>query len=186
MAEGIAPLLYCDSRSIREEAQRILRLLVRLQRGDRGELDLSHWRHFVKPEIAKPLTRAIFETQPVASFFFFSGEWTQPGTPEVARSDIIPYRRKLRVIDNALYEKTWLGGIPGGRVDQPTAGVLRELAASNYWWPRLFVAEIMVQNKEFRDPDLIKQLAQDENELVRNSIASLSIPDPLRITPVDK
>jgi hypothetical protein len=184
---AIAPLLYCDNTAIRDTARKFLGILF-VPRPSMSRFDVSDFSdlfistgpfHMLDPRIATPLRRALFEAVPGTVFLLYADR-------DAAGDEIRPYYRKWRVIDNALFEKHWLGGIPGGRVDQATADVMRELAASKYWWSRLFVAEIMVQNKEFRDPELVKQLEQDENELVRNSIASLSKPDPLRITPVDQ
>jgi hypothetical protein len=153
-----------------------------------GQVDLSHFRDhilgsFQKASTAAPLKRALFETIPAEAFFFYSGEWS---IGEVDRNDIVPYRRKWRIVDNALFDKRWLGGISGGKLDLATATTLRDLATSKYWWSRMFVAEVMVQHKEFRDADLIQRLKTDENELVRNSITSLESADPLRVSPVDQ
>jgi hypothetical protein len=183
---AVADLLYAPEEAVRKEARYVFQCALG-QKPQYDVLDLSRFRDYIvgvyqKQEIAYPLKRALFETVPMEAFFLFTCE----SPLEIKKDLVIDYRRKWRVIDDALFEKRWLGGIPGGRVDQATADAMRELAASKYWWSRLFVAEIMVQNKEFRDPELVKQLEQDENELVRNSIASLTKPDPLRITPVDQ
>ena len=71
-------------------------------------------------------------------------------------------------------------------MDAETATAIRELAESKFWWSRVFAAEIMVQNKEFRDEELIKRLLEDENKLVRQSAASIGKPDPLRFAEVDR
>lgn len=191
--EALAPLLYCEDEGIRESASRMLPAAFFLARNEKDVLELSELREFPR-QVRMPLIRALFELRPVDGFFYFTGE--QSDRPdlqgvgnaerEIDPNDVVRYRTLLRTVDNALYRKKWLDGIPGGKVDPPTRDALRELAGSKYWWSRLFVAEIMVQNKEFRDPELVKQLEQDENELVRNSIASLTKPDPLRITPVDQ
>lgn len=179
--DAISTLLYCNDEHIRKEAWKLLRRSITRECVN-GQPDLSHFRdhvigQFQKPAIAQPLRRAIFESVPSAAFLLFHSG--------AERTEWIPYRHKERIVSNALYEKQWLGGIPGGKVNAETAATLRDLAASKYWWARMFVAEIMVQNKEFRDADVIKRLLEDENELVRNSVASIEKPDPLRAAKVD-
>jgi hypothetical protein len=186
-AVALSTLFYCDDATVRGQARKLFPRITGCGCVD-GYPDLSHVRDHItggyqKSAVATPLKRALFEALPSASFFLFSGAYF---TAEIERDEIIPYRRKQRLVDNALYEKKWLGGIPGGKVDEVTTRALRELAASKYWWSRMFVAELMVQHKEFRDADTIKKLRDDENELVRNSIASIETPDPLRATPVDQ
>jgi hypothetical protein len=180
--DAISVFLYCADAGVRKEAWKLF------ARGLKRYPDLSHLRDHVtggyqQQAFAEPLKRAIFEAAPTAAFFFYSGEWR---AREVERDEIIHYRRKWRTVDNALFEKKTLGGLSGGKVNEETATALRELAESKHWWSRLFVAEMMVQNKEFRDPDVIERLKKDDNELVRHSVASLENPDPLRATPVDK
>ena len=96
------------------------------------------------------------------------------------------WRRMERFIADALYEKTDLGGIPEGHVDPATATVVRKLAESKHWWARMFAAEIMVQNKEFRDDELVARLLKDDNKLVRQSVAAIDTPDPVRFAKVDR
>lgn len=188
IAEGIATLIYCDNEHIRSTAREIFQSLLREQRDAHRpfELDLSDWSPFEsKPEIAKPLTRALFEIFPVNGFYAYARELYLL-QPERDRREIRRHLQNMRIADNALFQKNWLGGIPGGKVDSQTLTALRELSQSKYWWSRLFVAEIMVQNKEFRDSEIIERLANDPNDLVRGSIASLTNPDPLRFTGVDR
>jgi hypothetical protein len=181
-AVGLSPLLYCDDATTRKYAWELYPLAFG-RRCSNGQPDLSHFRDYVtgnyqKPEIATPLKRALFETTPRAAFIMY--------VRAEARDEAIPLLRKERTISNALYEKRSLGGIPGGKIDDATAGALRDLGRSKYWWSRLYAAEIMVQNKEFRDAELIERLLQDENGLVRQSASSIRKADPLRRTPADK
>jgi hypothetical protein len=182
LAVAVAPLLYCGNAEIRRAARKLFPQAIGCGCRD-GQPDFSHFRDHVmgahqRPAIATPLKRALFETAPNSAFIFFASE--------AERSDHVPYLRKERIISNALYEKHPLGGIPAGNVDGATAGALRDLAMSQYWWSRMFVAEIMTQNKEFRDAEVIKRLREDENELVRHSIAAIDRPDSLRAAHVDQ
>jgi hypothetical protein len=182
---ALSTLLYSDDARLRREAWDLFprTLEARSLRGRcaNGQPDVSDFRTYVtgpyqKPEIATPLKRAIFEKMPSAAFLMYV---TSEG-----RDEGIAYLRKERVIDDALFEKR-IGGLPGGKVDEKTAATLRELGQDEHWWARMFAAETMVQHKEFRDAELIAKLLNDENELVRESVASIENPDPLRASPVD-
>lgn len=43
---------------------------------------------------------------------------------------------------------------------------LSQLSEHEQWWARLYVAETMRQNQDFRDPKVLEKLSQDDNELV--------------------
>ena len=182
VAAALGPYLYSNHTGARQVVWRLFPFSIgRSRRSDHP--DFSHIRDYItgdfqKEETATPLKRAIFETAPNAAFLLFHSE-AQP-------DELISFRRKERVIDNALYEKRQLGGLPGGMIEEETVATIRELGKSKYWWARMFAAEIMVQNKEFRDAELLKNLAEDENELVRQSVASIDNPDPLRHGKVDQ
>lgn len=185
-AVGLSTLLYSEDVKTREYARELFPLAIGRQCVG-GQPDLSHIRDYVtgnyqKPEIATPLKRAIFETMPSAAFIMYV---RAEGRKE-SREEGIALLRKERTINNALYEKHSLGGIPSGKIDDATAAALRDLGQSKRWWSRLYAAEVMVQNKEFRDAELIETLLNDEHDLVRQSIASIQKPDTLRRTKVDE
>ncbi len=181
-AVALSPLLYCEDPKLRQQAWSLFPLVY--NRGcPFGYRNMSGIRDYLKsdkqnPIVARNLNRAVFETSPSAAFLEYHAD--------AKREELIRYRRLERVISNALYQKAWLGGIPGGKVDESTAAAIAELANSKFWWARMFASEIMVQNKEFRDVELIDRLTKDENELVRQSAASVEKPDAFRATKVDR
>jgi hypothetical protein len=180
-AAALAPLLYCDDESIRKRAREWFPRVF--GRGcPYGHPNMSHLADCVKgkhlnPQIAMPLQRALFEVDSNGAFLFFH----TTAKPQ----EFISLRRAERTIANVLYEKQYLGGLSERTIDTETAQIVRELAESDYWWARLFIAELMVQNREFRQVDLIATLREDENPLVRQSVGSIDEPDSLRMTPVD-
>jgi hypothetical protein len=183
IAEGLGPFLYSRDHKLRKLVQQQFPFTSCRANGPYNYPDYAHLREFVitkqpRDELSKPLKRMMFEYAPNAAFLLFHSE--------ADGQDKLRWRRVERAIANARYQKQQLGGISGGKVDFEDLTVIRELADSDFWWARMFASEIMVQNKEFRDQDIIKRLREDENELVRNSIASLENPDPLRATPVDR
>lgn len=201
-AEGLGVLLYCRDKQIRRYAWELFPLAIG-RVCNYGHADLSHIRDHVtgnyqKSEISTPLKRAIFESAPNAAFLLYH--------TEAKGIEMLKFRRAERAISNAMFEREMIKqerdylefakhrGLPGRDVQLPapwkldpaTAAVIHELATSKHWWARMFIAEIMVQNKDFRDVELLKTLAEDENELVRQSVASINAPDPLRAGKVDR
>jgi hypothetical protein len=49
---------------------------------------------------------------------------------------------------------------------------LTKLAKQDQWWARLYVAEIMRQHRELRQPDVLQQLSTDSNGLVSEAAKS--------------
>ena len=179
IAKALGPHLY----SRNEEFREVVRVPYYVERGPYRYPDYSDFRQLAlgedwKHEAAEPIRRMMFEFSPNAAFLLFNNE--------VQGGERLELRRMERFIADALYEKTHLGGLPGGMIDEGTASVIRRLGESEHWWARMFAAEIMVQNKEFRDPEVIDRLLKDENNLVRQSVASIKTPDPLRFAKVDK
>ncbi len=183
IARGLGRYLYAEDEELRESVRRIFPFDFFTDAvGFYNYPDYSKWGDLVKEGSAKaeflePLKRMMFEFAPNAAFLFYH--------TDAPADELIDLRRNERVIANALYQKNLLEGFSGGRTDAATTAAVHELCNSKYWWARLFVSEVMVQNKEFRDAGLIVKLKTDENELVRKSIASLEKPDLLRATPVD-
>jgi hypothetical protein len=50
---------------------------------------------------------------------------------------------------------------------------LKKLAEHDQWWARLYVAEIMRRQREFRDPGLLAKLREDDNELVKKAAQAI-------------
>jgi len=48
---------------------------------------------------------------------------------------------------------------------------LEKLAKHKEWWARLYVVYIMRQNPHFLKDSILRQLAQDENEIVADAAA---------------
>jgi hypothetical protein len=46
---------------------------------------------------------------------------------------------------------------------------LKKLSEHDYWWARLYVAEIMRRHRELRDPKVLDKLREDSNELVNKA-----------------
>jgi hypothetical protein len=179
VAKGLGPYVYTTDEALRE----VVRVPFLVERGPYRHPDYSHYRQLAlgedrNHEAAEPMRRMMFEFSPNAAFLLYH---TEPGGQQM-----MELRRMERLIADALYEKSHLGGLPGGKIDEDTASVIRRLGESEHWWARMFAAEIMVQNKEFRDPEVIQRLLKDENNLVRQSVASIKTPDPLRFAKVDE
>lgn len=180
VAQAVAPLLYCSDAPLRKAARRLLPFKRSQERI--GAVDLSDFHSIIvaapEDEDVQFLRRAVFELAPESAFLLFH--------TEAKPTELIGLRRHARNIGNALFEKLWLNGIPREGLGPTASDSIAALASSEYWWARLFVAEVMVQHKEFRNEKLIELMQRDENELVRKSIQSLRDPDPLRLTNVDK
>ena len=50
---------------------------------------------------------------------------------------------------------------------------VRSVATGNQWWQELYAAEKMRQNKNLRDPELIKQLKKSKHAVVRETIQEI-------------
>jgi len=171
---------YCENEQLRKDSRGVL---SGAPSGNyQNYRDFSHFAHVVRNNVAgkgvaDSGNRWIFETSPNSAFLLFVGD---AGPKESLR-----LRRLERIISNALFEIHYMGGLEGGKISQETEAAVRELAKSPHWWARLFAAETIVQNREFRVPDVIASLAKDPDSLVKQSIASLEKEDPLRATRVD-
>ena len=182
-ALALSSYLYSEDRRLRKQVQGLFPFRpYEFMPSSYNYPDYSYLGGFVVDRApsfdgAASLRRMMFEFSPNAAFLQYHGE--APG------SERLGLRRMERFIADALYEKHHLGGLPGGEIDDATASVIRRLGESEHWWARMFAAEIMVQNKEFRDPEVIDRLLKDENNLVSQSVASIKAPDPRRFTKVD-
>jgi len=182
IASALAPYLYSSDSKLRQLVREIFPFtFLCTSKGRFDYPDYSHFQLLLRHDgdsSANSLTRMMFEYSPSAAFLQFHRK--------LGAAERMSARRRERIVANALYEKTQLGGLPDGKIDRVTAEVIEQLGESPYWWARLFVAEIMVQHKEFRNAELVTRLLKDENELVRQSVASIEKPDPLRFGEVDR
>jgi hypothetical protein len=186
---ALAPYLYGNHAQLRKLAwQMFMRSLG--EAPEYGYGDLSHIVLAVKSndeEIAAPLKRAIFEVAPNAAFrlFFRQGAGMEPSkllraehTLDIALFELNMNKgRRIRSAQKGAPKKDppqpW-------KLDEESIAALRDLATSEHWWARMFASEFMYHNKDFRLEELIEKLEQDENNLVRQSAASITTPDPLR------
>jgi len=178
-AKVMSRYAYCDNQQLRKDARNILRGATP-GGGYQNYCDLGLFDTLVHDdheEISSPAKRWIFETSPNSAYLLLARD--------ARNNEFIRLRRLERVISNALFEIQYMGGLEGGKISKEIEDAVRELAKSPHWWARLFVAETIVQNREFRVADVIATLAKDPDPLVKQSIASLEKEDPLRATRVD-
>ncbi len=178
--EVMSRYAYCANEQLRKDARRTLRGTPSGKY--QNYRDLEYFAPVVRnekvgDELAIPAKRWIFETAPNSAFLLF--------VPEADRKEWSRLRRLERVMSNALFDIQYMGGLEGEKISKETEDAVRELAKSPHWWARLFVAETIVQYREFRVADVIATLAKDSDPLVKQSIASLEKEDPLRATRVD-
>ncbi|HUE75142.1 MAG TPA: hypothetical protein VMP01_30015 [Pirellulaceae bacterium] len=182
VAIALVPYLYGEHAALRKSAWG---LFLYGQRGNYppGYTDLSYVADAArsdKEEIATPVRRAIFEVAPNAAFHLF---WVEADAGEFAK-----LLRAQRTLENALFEQKVRTELepaqPPWKLDENTIEALRVLSASKYWWARMFASEFMFRHEDFRIPELIEKLEQDEDDLVRNSAVSITTPDPLRSSKV--
>ncbi|HUE75141.1 MAG TPA: hypothetical protein VMP01_30010 [Pirellulaceae bacterium] len=186
---ALAPYLYGNHAELRKLAwQLFMRSLG--EAPEYGYGDLSHIVLAVKSndaEIAPPLKRAVCEVAPNAAFRLFLRQGAGREASDLLRAE--------HTLDIALFELNMNKGRrirsaqksappekdpPPWKLDDKSIAALHELATSEHWWARMFASEFMYHNKDFRIPELIEKLEQDENDLVRQSAASIKTPDPLR------
>ncbi|HUE75140.1 MAG TPA: hypothetical protein VMP01_30005 [Pirellulaceae bacterium] len=191
VATALVPYLYGQHAALRKAAWQLFRYTLG-QDSESGCCDLTHIISAIRnegPEIADPLKRAIFEVAPHSAFRVYLNSMQ-----EMEGLDLLRAHQTLESALFALRVNKTLALKAGERsvdkngasspkhwtADIRSIGALRELATSKHWWARMFASEFMVHNKEFRVDELIDKLAQDENDLVRQSAASIKTPDPLR------
>ena len=86
-------------------------------------------------------------------------------------------RNEIRLAEHIVSNAIWLK--ENGFADRFQAALpkanetLATLAKHKEWWARLYVAEIMFQYPELRQEDVLQQLSQDENELVRKAAQAI-------------
>lgn len=76
------------------------------------------------------------------------------------------------VVADVLWKQQY-GFLAPNEIEPAALVELSKLARHNTWWARLYVAEVMRQNVEFRRAELIGALARDVNELVRATAAEI-------------
>jgi hypothetical protein len=105
----------------------------------------------------------------------------EPEIKEGKRSDAkvqagLSERRDIELVEHIVSNAIWLE--KNGFNDRFQAALpeasdqLAKLAKHDQWWARLYVAEIMRQHRELRQPDVLQQLIADGNPLVSESAKS--------------
>jgi len=78
-------------------------------------------------------------------------------------------RRQIELAEHIVSNAIWLdkhGYIVRFQKALPEAKEALATLAEGEWWARLYVAEIMRQHRELRQPDVLRQLSEDGNDLV--------------------
>ena len=85
-------------------------------------------------------------------------------------------RREIELSEHIVSNAIWL---KNNKFDERFQAALPEataelakLAKHNEWWARLYVAYIMQHHPELRQPDVLQQLSEDSNDLVRKAAKS--------------
>lgn len=190
---AVAPFLYGQHAKVRKLAQQLfVRSLGEPPSFGYGPGDLSYVVDALRSkdeEVSTPLKRAVFEVAPHSAFRVYLNS-----LQEMEGLDLL---RAYHTLDGALFalrvnkrraletgersvNKNGGSSPQDWTADDRSIAALRELATSKHWWARMFASEFMVHNKDFRVPELIEKLEQDEHDLVRGSALSITTPDPLR------
>jgi hypothetical protein len=98
------------------------------------------------------------------------------GNDNTARQARLSQRREIELAEHIVSNAIWLQ--KNGFNDRFQAALpeatdeLTKLAKHDQWWARLYVAEIMRQHRELRQPDVLQQLSTDSNSLVSEAAKS--------------
>lgn len=80
-----------------------------------------------------------------------------------------------RSVDTAVWKERY-GLNPNGTMTNEEHTALVELGGHPQWWARLYVAMVVNDHPTFRDPVLIQALKSDTNAMVRETVASITMP----------
>lgn len=71
------------------------------------------------------------------------------------------------------------------KANEEIAGLLKDMSTSEHAWVRLYVAEMILQNRILRDDSIVESLGRDKDELVLRALSDLHHPsDAIRHRPV--
>ena len=88
-------------------------------------------------------------------------------------------KREIRLAEHIVSNAIWLKENEFSERFQKTlpeaASELAKLAQHKEWWVRLYVAWIMRQHRELRQPDVLQQLGEDSNALVSKTAKALEV-----------
>lgn len=90
------------------------------------------------------------------------------------------------VVSNAIWLKEHNFGEEFAKVRSEAQEQLRQLAEHDQWWARLYVAEIMGRHFSLRLPEVLDQLSDDENELVRRAAKAAKVARGTAVRPPPK
>lgn len=90
------------------------------------------------------------------------------------------------VVSNAIWLKEHNFGEEFAKVRSEAQEQLRQLAEHDQWWARLYVAEIMGRHFSLSLPEVLDQLSDDENELVRRAAKAAQVARGRAVRPASK
>lgn len=175
IALAVLPYLETTHPGLRNEIESLLRTIEGADRME-SRLDFSHYLVGIRLTDNPPLVliRRMYQRSPSSALLEMSKVFTQWKE----------YKRHKEVLwaEHVVTDTVWKHehGFLDKKTVEPEAAVQIEKAAGDsQWWVRLYAAEIMRQHPGFRRADLLRKLAEDDHQLVRESAeASQAKPTP--------
>lgn len=151
----------------------------------RGKVDFryyaSYFQNHKNESLAGPLVKQMFRTAPgEAMQAMLSGTFglsfpVEPKLPGARVKDTKEIRELLlaeHVLSDLIWHKEFNFGIGSQQLDKAKQ-VLASLSRHKQWWVRLYAAEILHRHPEFRTPEMMTRLANDEHKLIRQANARM-------------
>jgi len=161
VAETTVPYLDSENATLVRIAQSFLRSVESLPVS--GIKNYSYYYPFLRPEPVLPLVRRMYRQAPGTALITLAKTYEVPHCR---------FRRVIwaeHVIANAIWERQH-GFVVKEPVHAEAVAEAGKLSQDGTWWVRLYVAEILRQHPQFRRPEIVARLVDDEHTLVRETM----------------
>lgn len=186
----LAPYLDTDNRQLRDSVRLWFGFHDSAGTGSNGAppirpvnyqdyLQYVEWKVTHKQDVPAPFIKYIFERSPGRALLVFAfansvGDVTKRRLQDISKEmqARLSQRREIELAEHIISNAIWLdkhGYIVRFQKALPEANEAFGTLVQGEWWARLYVAHIMRQYPKLRNNDLLRQLAEDENELVREA-----------------
>jgi len=168
--QGILPYIGTDDPQLRMRINSILKMV---ESGNAGTPDFSHYRSVLD---SYQRTRGYIPIELVRYMFRRSPGQTLLVCMRLYAEDYMQMWKPVTWAEHVVGEVLWKqehAFLKPNEIEPAAAEQLDMLSRHDGWWARLYVVEIMRQHPEFKVDETVQRLANDKNELVRESASSL-------------
>lgn len=161
--DAVVPYIETKHESLNQVVQKVLK---RIENTNGRKPDFSYYREYIALRKSKPpeqLVAHMYMTAPDSALLTMLGIYVD--RPEQQK----PILWGEHVVNDVLWKQQY-GFLRPDEIEAPAAEHLDKLSRHDEWWVRLYVAEILSSEAEFRTPEMVKRLKEDSHPLVRKAM----------------